>query len=245
MAKLEGIIEEHNRTKTELNEEINKYREREIEYKNKMVMYSYHANSYNDELNRLREEMKNYSGNNSMSMSTRVTNKFEDDEDVNWGSIYSHGFNEKDEEGLGLGVRKEEAEFKVKAPIGLEKIPTKENINNLMNDLNIKIKNNNNNSSKSLNQQFMESKNNPMVGLMRSEIEDLKKKLMESSKEIQFLTASNANIMEELNVRSSEIENLQNLNVSLKKEVDMSKIGFPINFSQQNCEHILAELTKT
>ena len=33
--------------------------------------------------------------------------------------------------------------------------------------------------------------------------------------------------------------------MSLKKELEMAKIGFPINLSQQNCEHIIAELTKT
>jgi len=87
---------------------------------------------------------------------------------------------------------------------------------------------------------------NPIVlSMLNKEIEDLKQTAHEKSKEIQYLGTSNANLMEEINFRVSEIKNLSNLNMSLKKELEMAKIGFPINLSQQNCEHIIAELTKT
>lgn len=50
--------------------------------------------------------------------------------------------------------------------------------------------------------------------------------------------------MQELNCRVSEIENFKKWNGDLKKDLEVSKMGFAVSLSSANHEHVLKELTK-
>jgi chromosome segregation ATPase len=79
---------------------------------------------------------------------------------------------------------------------------------------------------------------------MQSENEDLKTKQDQLEKEIHYLETANSNLMQELNCRVSEIENFKKWNGDLKKDLEVSNMGFPVSLSTANHEHVLKELTK-
>jgi hypothetical protein len=83
------------------------------------------------------------------------------------------------------------------------------------------------------------------VDMLKTDAQDLKSKLIQSTKEIRCLEVTNSNLIEELNYRVSEIGGVKNLNESLKKNLELYKLGFPMDMAQTNSEYLLSELSKT
>lgn len=81
--------------------------------------------------------------------------------------------------------------------------------------------------------------------MLKTDAENLKSQLSQSAKEIRCLELTNSNLIEELNYRVSEISGVKNLNSSLKKNLELYKLGFPLDMAQTNCEYLLTSLSKS
>jgi hypothetical protein len=85
VAKLEGIVETHSSTKHDQDQMITKLRDREIEYKNQMVLLNYQTMSFQTEIDAMNAKISKLKASN---LQMQKSQKNEDDTD--WGALYCH-----------------------------------------------------------------------------------------------------------------------------------------------------------
>lgn len=209
-----------------------------------MVMLNYQTMTFQTEIDKLTAKISKLKASNAQLQKAQ---KSDGDDDVDWSALYCHqepSAQNSDKKQSQNSAQKEN--FVVKPPMGLDVIPrddssqqySVEDFSQYQNPAwNIQQK-------PETPQKEQPGVSSGLFNVLKSENEDLKQKQEQFEKEIHYLQTANANLMQEVNWKVSEIENYKKWNMDCKKDLELRQANLPISLSNQNHEHILQELTK-
>jgi len=125
IAKLEEVVETHMAAKINLEQEISQFQEREIEYKNQMVLLNYQNLSFSEQIEKLSAALMQTKSNQTIDNCGEKASDSENENYKNdeiWAQLYCHQQNSNPVAKIEKSSEKDKSDFLFEPPQGLDRI---------------------------------------------------------------------------------------------------------------------------